>query len=302
MALNIKTLVDAYATKTDFVHINYAADVNNLQNALDQLSYATLSQAGFANTETLGANKTLTDDSPTYQYLNPNTANRVVTLPAVAATNKPFVVSNTNGAAYTLDVQNASAVSIRIIRPSRTHLFISDGVSWKAVGADAPENVNPSVADNFVSFNNTTGEQKNSGKGLTHLVYTLQTITAGGVNPADASTYYFGGDGGTTTGTNIRRIYFPFSGTIVYAQVNIQVLGTLGDATTFSCYVRINNTTDLTVTSSAKADAVFQQYQATLATAVTGGTDYFEGKVVFPTWPTTNPTTVKVYFILGIQV
>lgn len=268
MAINIKTLVDAYTTKTDFVHHNYAADVNNLQNALYQLGYSTLAQAGFANTETLGANKTLTNDSPTYQYLNPNTANRVVTLPAVAVTNKPFVISNTNGAAYTLDVQNASAVSIRTVYPSRTHLFISDGASWKAVGSD--------------------------------LAYTMQT-TAISVNPADASTYYFGGDAGASTGANIRRVYFPFSGTLVYAQACIQVLGTLGDATTFPCYIRINNTTDLTITSSAKADAVFQQYQASLSQAVIGGTDYFEGKVAFPTWPTTNPTTVKVYFILGIQ-
>lgn len=167
---------------------------------------------------------------------------------------------------------------------------------------DVAQNVGTSVADNFVSFSNTTGGHQDSGKGPTHLVYTLQTITAGGVNPADASTYYFGGDGGATTGANIRRIYFPFSGTIVYAQVNIQVLGTLGDNTQFTCYVRLSNTTDLTVTSTAKADAVYQQYQATLSQAVTGGTDYFEGKVAFPTWPTTNPTTVKVYFILGIQV
>ncbi len=171
-----------------------------------------------------------------------------------------------------------------------------------ALSSTVPALVTPSVADNFVSFSNITGTQKDSGKGLTHLVYTIQTVPGGAISPADGSTYYFGGDGGASTGANIRRVYFPFTGTLVYAQVNIQVLGNLGDAATFSAFIRINNTTDLTITTSAAATAVFQQYQATLSQAVTGGTTYFEGKVTFPTWPTTNPTTVKCYFILGVQV
>jgi hypothetical protein len=129
----------------------------------------------------------------------------------------------------------------------------------------------------------------------------MQIGMSGGINPADASIYYIGGDFGATTGANVRRVYFPFSGTLVYAQVSIQVLGTLGDTAPFSCYVRLNNTTDLTITSSAQANASYQQYHATLSQAVVGETDYFEGKIAFPTWATTNPTTVKVWMVLGIQ-
>ena len=166
-----------------------------------------------------------------------------------------------------------------------------------------PANVGTSVADNFVSFSNTTGAQKDSGKGLTHLVYTLQTAGVAAANPADGSTYYFGGENTATTGANIRRIYFPFSGTVVYASVVILVNTVLGDTTQFSCYIRINNTTDLTITTTAQANAAIQKFSnAALSTAVTGDTDYFEGKITYPTWPTTNPTGVKAYFVVGVRV
>ena len=126
--------MDAYVTRVDFSNLNLADDINNLQNALDQLAYVTISQAEFANVETLGANKTLTNDDAVIQMLNPNTANRVVTLPAVGVLNKPFIIGNTNGASYTLDVQNSSAVSLLVLSAGAVQLFISDGTQWKLVG------------------------------------------------------------------------------------------------------------------------------------------------------------------------
>lgn len=134
MAIYIKPIVDAYVARVDFDDLNVADDINNLQNVLDQLAYATISQAGFANVETLAANKTLTNDHGVIQMLNPNAASRVVTLPAVGASNHPYIVGNTNGASYTLDVQNAGGVSIFVVTPGSSHLFISDSTQWKLVG------------------------------------------------------------------------------------------------------------------------------------------------------------------------
>ena len=132
--------------------------------------------------------------------------------------------------------------------------------------------------------------------------YTLQTAGVAAANPADGSTYYFGGENNATTGANIRNIPFPFAGTIVYAAVVILVNTVLGDATTFSCYIRINNTTDVLITSTATATAAMQKFANTgLSTAVSVG-DYFEGKITYPTWPTTNPTGVKAYFVVGVRV
>jgi hypothetical protein len=132
--------------------------------------------------------------------------------------------------------------------------------------------------------------------------YALQTSGVAGVNPGDGSTYYYGGENAATTGANIRNMPFPFAGTIVYAAVVILVNGTKADATTFSAYIRVNDTTDLTITTSAQATAAIQKYSTSALSTAVSVDDYFEGKIVFPTWPTTNPQTVKAYFVVGVRV
>lgn len=165
---------------------------------------------------------------------------------------------------------------------------------------DVSQNVGTSVSGNFVSFSNATGGHQDSGKGLSHLVYTIQTSGVAAINPADNSTYYFGIENAATTGANIRNVPFPFSGTIVYANVVI-IAAAAGTAETFSCYLRINHATDVLVSNAASITGLLQKFpNSALSTAITAD-DYFEGKVVFPTW-TTNPTGVKVHFVLGIQV
>lgn len=133
--MTVKTLVDAFVTRVAWRDPNIAQDINNLQDALDQLAYATIAQAAFANVETLAGNKTLTDASTVIQMLNPNGANRVVTLPALSETNHPFVIGNNNGAIYTLDVQTPSGVSLFIIDSGQVFVFFSDGVQWKILGS-----------------------------------------------------------------------------------------------------------------------------------------------------------------------
>ena len=96
--MTVKTFVDAFQTRIGWRDPNIAVDINNIQDALEQLAYATIAQAAFANVETLGTNKTLTNDDAVIQMLNPNGANRVVSLPAVGVLNKPFIIGNTNGA------------------------------------------------------------------------------------------------------------------------------------------------------------------------------------------------------------
>ena len=129
--MTVKTLADAFMTRVAWRDPNIAADINNMQDALEQLAYATIAQAAFANVETLAGNKTLTDANTVIQMLNPNGANRVVTLPALANANHPFLIGNTNGASYTLDVQSPSAVSVRVVGVGKAHLFVSDGTQWK---------------------------------------------------------------------------------------------------------------------------------------------------------------------------
>lgn len=157
MTINIKTLVDAYATRVNNQDFNIAEDINNLQTALEALANMTYSQAAFANVETLAAAKTLTDDSAVINMLNPNAADRDVNLPAVAVTNHPFLIGNTNGSNYKLTVKNAGGTTIRVVPAGKLYLFFSDGSQWVYAGSDIYKTVSPSQITASQNNYNPTG-------------------------------------------------------------------------------------------------------------------------------------------------
>lgn len=157
MTANIKTLVDAFVTQINNQDYNIAEDINALQEALDAIAYANIGQASFANGETLSGTKTLTDDSASLQFLNPNSADRDVSLPAVAATNHAFVVMNTNGSNYVLTVKNAGGTVIRIIPAGKTYMFVSDGTQWVVVGFDLYKTISPAQITASQNNYNPTG-------------------------------------------------------------------------------------------------------------------------------------------------
>jgi microcystin-dependent protein len=92
-----------------------------------------LIEAFSANVESLSANKTLTDADAAIQYLNPNGANRDVTLPALGTGNHQFIITNTAGATYTLTVKTAGAVTVITIQPGHAVTVFSGGASgnWR---------------------------------------------------------------------------------------------------------------------------------------------------------------------------
>jgi hypothetical protein len=123
--------------------------------------------------------------------------------------------------------------------------------------------------------------------------------------PADSTTHYWGFPTNTgSTTADARRVRIPAAGTIVKAYLNVyNNSGTQGSSETFTVSIRLNNTTDITVTASATADAasgaaVFFASGA-LSQAVVEG-DYIEGKAVFPAWAT-NPTNVNMTLLVYIQ-
>lgn len=156
MAVDIKALVDAYVTQVNAQDYNIAEDINNLQTALDALAYASVNQANFANTETLSAAKTLTDEDPALQFLNPNTADRDVNLSALADTNHIFGIMNTNGGNYLLTVKNAGGTVIRVVPPGKLYFFVSDGNQWVSVGWDLYKTISPTqITSNQNNYNPT---------------------------------------------------------------------------------------------------------------------------------------------------
>lgn len=122
------------------------------------------------------------------------------------------------------------------------------------------------------------------------LGYTLgvQALTS---SPTDAQTIYFGNlPKAPVTTAAISKVYIPKSGTIKRAEIYCYS-GTAGTAENWSLYVRINNTTDVLISTlgAATNERIFSN--SALSTAVSAG-DYFEIKGVNPTWATNPLTTI----------
>lgn len=115
------------------------------------------------------------------------------------------------------------------------------------------------------------------------------------VSPADSTTYYMGLQVGLNTAQADVSTwsYIPKTGTLiaVYGVVNVQ--GTLGSNENVTISARLNNTTDVTVTSTSQWTTVTNAFSNSgLSQAVTAG-DYLQLKIVTPAW-VTNPTNVNI--------
>lgn len=124
------------------------------------------------------------------------------------------------------------------------------------------------------------------GLGYSLTVYTLSQATL-----TDAQTIYWGGviQAPTTTAA-LRRTYIPKAGTIKACYVWMNA-ATAGTGESWDCNIRLNNTTDTLVQSLASTAGYRVWSNTSLSIAVVAG-DYFEFKMVNPTWAT-NPATVQ---------
>lgn len=125
-------------------------------------------------------------------------------------------------------------------------------------------------------------------------VYTIQGYAASvSFSPADATTYYWGGAfiNSISTTSNSRRYYIPKTGILIGCIITFEQSGTSSNETS-TIYTRLNDTTDITISSSVVNNAAVTTFSNfSLNQAVTQGTDYINVKWTTPTW-TTNPTSV----------
>lgn len=129
----------------------------------------------------------------------------------------------------------------------------------------------------------TSSKDKATVKGV------LSTVP---VNPADGGVYYLGelNVNSLLTTAGVTRMYFPITGRIIAAYVAFrQVAGT---SETSTIAIRLNNTTDTTISAAVTNDSGYTIFSNTnLNIAGTAFVDYIEGKWSCPTW-VTNPTNV----------
>lgn len=122
----------------------------------------------------------------------------------------------------------------------------------------------------------------------------------GGVaTPVQNTNYYFGApvqvstSSMTTTATR-RRFYFPSAGTITKAYVTVvNDGGTAGTSETSTLYIRLNNSTDTSISSSIVTNSTGTFNNTGLSLAVSAG-DYIELKWATPTTYSTAPTNIEM--------
>jgi hypothetical protein len=103
----------------------------------------------------------------------------------------------------------------------------------------------------------------------------------------------------TSAGAGFRRTCIPRAGTLKSAYIFTQNT-VLATAETSTLYFRLNNTTDVTLSSAVVFNATYAVVSVTgLSTALVVG-DYYELKLVAATFAT-NPTNTDVQVMLVIQ-
>lgn len=124
-------------------------------------------------------------------------------------------------------------------------------------------------------------------------------------NPTDGATFYMGRPFSSqqSTATN-RKIAIPRAGTITRIDVIVgNNAGTQGSSENGTLYLRLNNTTDTTLSSTFQIDqasSASELYSFTGLSIAVAVDDYVEFKFTTPTW-VTNPTNVIFDFDIYVS-
>jgi hypothetical protein len=131
----------------------------------------------------------------------------------------------------------------------------------------------------------------------TSVGYTVQGTNTIGVSPADAATYYYGGDPSTVSIAGAaayrrQRIYMPKACTLKTVFYEFYMVSA-GSTELVNVYIRLNDTTDIantTMTWNATNDTVSAAVTG-LSQSIAAG-DFIVFKILAPTWATNPGTTI----------
>lgn len=132
--------------------------------------------------------------------------------------------------------------------------------------------------------------------------YVLQFSSATNAAPVDATTYFIGSLFGfaPTTTAALQPLWIPKAGTIRAVYLTVVNLGTAGTTETSTVSLRLNNSTDTTITAAFVTNAVGTFSNTALGVAVTAGS-FVEIKWLTPTWAT-NPTNLIMNGVVYVDV
>jgi len=238
-----------------------------------------------------GAATTITGSNLTASRALIANASGKVAVSSVTDTELGYVSGVTSAIQTQMDGKQASDATLTALAAYNTNGLLTQTAADTFTGRTI-------TAGNGITVTNGNGVSGNPT--IAGIGYVVQLLAAQ-TNWADATTYYFGGTpqaSGTTADVN--RVYLPKAGTIkaVYASFQQTAAGVGTENSTIA--VRLNNSTDITVSSAVLNNAAFTTVSNTgLSTAVVAG-DYIEGKFTSATWAT-NPTAGKVWLTVYIE-
>jgi hypothetical protein len=166
------------------------------------------------------------------------------------------------------------------------------------------------VPQSVVPYGGTTGQvlkKSNADDYVTEWGSSISIFhvgcASGDLSGHDGDTLYFGGattlDFGTVAA--LAPIYIPYAGTITRAYINWLTTGaSAGSNENLSMYFRLNNTSDTLIETIGSTDAHKVFNKADMAVAVIAG-DYFEIKIVCPSWAT-NPDATHIFGVVAMTV
>ncbi len=179
-------------------------------------------------------------------------------------------------------------------------------ITQTANGVLSNEQALSSLSTGLVKVTTTTGVLSTATAGTDY--YKTGSTTSGPVfaslfgtiaSPAQNTTYFFGTTSSlsatsmTTTAAR-RRFYFPSAGTVTKAYITvINDGGTAGTSETSTLILRLNNSSDTTLSSSIVTNATGAFNNTSVGLAVSQG-DYVELKWNTPTTWSTPPTSIEI--------
>lgn len=261
-----------------------ALNLSNIKNSTIHL-IATNSLLATGNSHNITTGLVLGSNVNASTYINANIDSSITT--AISGSGGTLNIGSNTG-----DETNSTILSKIGFTPanSSTAPVISSG-------SDAPTSTPAKVGDIYVDTTNyktyiAKGSSSSSDWVKQNGSYVLQASQSASINPADATTYYFGACNANVNSWNssanaANKLYFPRAGTVNFVSVNTSV-GTVGSSETSSLYLRINNTTDYLISNSVLSNSYNLNYQVSnLGVPVSAG-DYCHLKCVTATWAT-NP-------------
>lgn len=125
-----------------------------------------------SNTESLSGNKTISTGDPQIQFLDPDGADRDVTLPAEAS-NDGITYAIVNTGSEKLVVKDDGGSEIATIQLNRSGIFACDGLSWEVAGISTSEGGPAGGMLPFAESSGDTTYYKNSTSWTTAVTFQL---------------------------------------------------------------------------------------------------------------------------------